>query len=86
MEYKEALKFNEKFLDTLDLKKYIEEYDCVNDITDAIEVDYNGLDILPKELEGCVFNYMDLNEITNYLANRYNKNSRSVFIVKYYLY
>lgn len=67
--------FNVQFLDTLDLSKYIEKGKLVGDIIDEIEDDYDndyeGSTLLPKELAGCIFNFMDMEEIVKYLTNRY---------------
>ena len=85
LSYREAVELNEKFLDTLDLDKYIKEYEFVDDMFSAISDDYDDSDILPKEFEGCVFNFMDDYELAEYLAKRYNLDLREQFISRYYL-
>ena len=85
-EWEQGRKRNEKFLDTLDLKKYIENSFYVDKIIDEIEEDYENSDILPKEFGGCVFNWMDQYEVAKYLAYRYCKTFREEETIRYVLY
>lgn len=81
-EWGNGKKRNEEFLDTLDLKKYVEKSIYVDEIISAIEEDYEDSDALPKEFEGCIFNWMDQYEVAKYLAYRYCKTFREEEIVR----
>ena len=72
-EWGNGKKRNEKFLDTLDLKKYVEKSIYVDEIISAIEEDYEDSDVLPKEFGGCVFNWMDQYEVAKSLSANYSK-------------
>lgn len=85
-EWENGKKRNEEFLDTLDLKKYVEKSIYVDEIISAIEEDYEDSDVLPKEFGGCVFNCMDEYEVAKYLAHRYCKTFREEETVRYILY
>lgn len=85
-EWENGKKRNEEFLDTLDLKKYVEKSIYVDEIISAIEEDYEDSDVLPKEFGGCVFNWMDQYEVARYLAYRYCKTFREEETVRYILY
>lgn len=85
-EWENGKKRNEKFLDTLDLKKYVEKSIYVDEIISAIEEDYEDSDVLPKEFDGCVFSWMDQYEVAKYLAHRYCKTFREEETVRYVLY
>lgn len=85
-EWEQGRKRNEKFLDTLDLKKYIKNSFYVDRIIDEIEEDYDGSDILPEDFGGCVFNWMDQYDVAKYLAYRYCKTFREEETVRYVLY
>ena len=73
MTFKELEDLNIEYLDTLNLDKYMNASDDVKTIIDMIEDDYDGIEDMPIELEGCVFNYLDNEDIAYYLANRYGK-------------
>ena len=79
-------KSNEEFLDTLDLKKYVEKSIYVDEIISAIEENYEDSDILPKEFGGCIFCNMDQYEVAEYLAARYGKTFHEEETVRYVLY
>lgn len=85
-EWEQGKRRNEEFLDTLDLKKYVEKSIYVDEIISVIEEDYDDSDILPKEFGGCVFNWMDQYEVAKYLAYRYCKTFREEETVRYILY
>lgn len=85
-EWKNAERRNEEFLDTLDLKKYVEKSIYVDEIISSIEEDYDDSDVLPKEFGGCVFNWMDQYEVAEYLAAKYGKTFREEEIIRYVLY
>ena len=85
-EWEQGKRRNEEFLDTLDLKKYVEKSIYVDEIISAIEENYEDSDVLPKEFDGCVFNWMDQYEVAKYLAYRYCKTFREEETVRYILY
>lgn len=85
MTNKEAEEFNKKFLDTLNLDKYVESERDIQKIIDAIEYDYDDVD-LPIELEGCIFNYLGTEDIAWYFADRYGFGCTESIIYKYTLY
>ena len=71
MEYKEFLDLQKKafiFLDTLPLEKYIIPGNMINIsvIMDCIEEDYGKL------YEDFIFNYINREEFSEYLKNRYD--------------
>ena len=85
-EWKNVEKRNEEFLDTLDLKKYVEKSIYVDEIISAIEEDYDDSDVLPDDFCGCIFCWMDQYEVTKYLAARYGKTFHEEETVRYVLY
>lgn len=85
-EWEQGVKRNEEFLDTLDLKKYIEKSIYVDRIIEAIEEDYEDSDILPEDFGGCIFCDMDRYEVAKYLAARYGKTFREEETIRYVLY
>lgn len=85
-EWEQGKRRNEEFLDTLDLKKYVEKSIYVDEIISVIEEDYDDSDILPSDFEGCVFNWMDQYEVAEYLALRYGKTFREDTTIRYVLY
>lgn len=85
-EWEQGKRRNEEFLDTLDLKKYVEKSIYVDEIISMIEEDYEDSDVLPKEFSGCVFNWMDQYEVAKYLAHRYCKTFREEETVRYVFY
>ncbi len=84
-DFKEMMRKSMDFLDTLDLDKFIENENDVEEIMNAIEDEYDDTPILPDFLEGCVFNYLSENEFADYLADRYNKKWVEITTTKYYL-
>ena len=85
-EWEQGKRRNEEFLDTLDLKKYVEKSIYVDEIISVIEEDYDDSDILPSDFEGCIFNWMDQYEVAKYLAYRYCKTFREEETVRYIFY
>lgn len=85
-EWEKGKKHNEEFLDTLDLKKYVEKSIYVDEIISAIEEDYEDSDVLPDDLGGCIFCWMDQYEVAEYLAARYGKTFHEEETVRYVLY
>ena len=84
--WQQCVKRNEEFLDTLDLKKYVEKSIYVDRIIEAIEEDYDDSDVLPDDFSGCVFNWMDQYEVAKYLATRYCKIFCEEETIRYVLY
>ena len=84
MNYQELESINKKYLDTLDLAKYIQKTDDVETIIDMIKRDYDDRDDLPIELEGCIFNYLGAEDVAHYLANRYGKRVQEEVAYKLY--
>lgn len=77
MSWKECLEWQAKekaYLDTKDLKPFIEKDKSVYDIMEEIEDTFNDY-----EEEPFIFNCMDHNEFIEYLQNRYEN-------VKFYTY
>lgn len=77
MSWKECLEWQAKektYLDTKDLKPFIEKDKSVYDIMEEIEDTFNDY-----EEEPFIFNCMDHNEFIEYLQNRYED-------VKFYTY
>ena len=77
---------NKKYLDTLDLSRYLSKSNDVKTIIDLIEKDYDDNDNLPVELEGCIFNFFGNEDVAYYLANRYGLHVHEQVIYKYTLY
>lgn len=77
--------FNVMYLDTLDLSGYLPQSSDVQTIMTLIQEDYDNNDELPDELEGCVFNFLDAEDVAYYLANRYKLNVHEEVIVHYVL-
>ena len=85
-EWEQGKRRNEEFLNTLDLKKYVEKSIYVDEIISTIEEDYEDSDILPSDFEGYIFNWMDQYEVAEYLALRYGKTFREDTTIRYVLY
>lgn len=85
-EEQSGAELNKRFLDTLDLECYLSQSGDVQETIDSIEQHYDGRDELPKELEGCVFNFLDTEDIAYYLADRYDKHVHEQVVHKYTLY
>ena len=79
-------KLNKKYLDTLDLSKYLSQSNDVQTIIDLIEKDYDDSDDLPVELEGCIFNFLGNEDVAYYLADRFGLYVHEQVIYKYTLY
>ena len=77
---------NKKYLDTLDLSEYISKSNDVKTIIDLIEKDYDDSDKLPQELDGCIFNFLGIDEIAYYLAGRYGLKVNEQVVYTYTLY
>ena len=70
-EFRAGEELNKKYLDSLDLSKYLSQSNDVQTIIDLIEKDYEDNDDLPVELEGCIFNFLGNEDVAYYLADRY---------------
>ena len=77
---------NKKYLDSLDLSSYLSQSNDVATIIDLIEKDYDDSDVLPVELEGCIFNFLGNEDVAYYLADRYGLHVHEQIIYKYTLY
>ena len=87
--YERYLKENVKYLDSLDLSEFIPKSGIVADvqpIIGAIEEKYNGSPDMPKELQGFVFDWMDDEEVAEYLAHRYGLRVMETEVTKFFLY
>ena len=68
--YNRALKQTERFLDSIEIDKYIKKHRDISDIMDKIEEDY-GYSLEDNPIfEGCVFNWMSQEEFVDYLTNK----------------
>ncbi len=74
MNEEEQKGFNKRYLDTLDLKKYVKDYTNIFTIFNNIAKDFNKSERLPYELNGRIFKYLDKCDICEYLEKRYYKN------------
>lgn len=86
MNYKELEDLNKRYLDTLNLDKYMNASDDVATIIEMIEDDYDDREDMPIELGGCIFNYLNAEDVAYYLANRYGKHVFEEIVYKYMLY
>ena len=85
-EFRAEEDLNKKYLDSLDLSKYLSQSNDVQTIIDLIEKDYDDNDDLPVELEGCIFNFLGNEDVAYYLADRYGLHVNEQIIYKYTLY
>lgn len=77
---------NKEYLDSLDLSSYLSKSNDIQVIIDLIEKDYDDNENLPSELEGCIFNYLGVEDVAYYLADRYGLHVNEQIIYKYTLY
>lgn len=70
MDWKEEEDLQYAVLDNYDFIPYLEKYDNIEDLMEAMEKDCNEKD-LPKEMCGFLFNFYGPNEVVTYLSNRY---------------
>lgn len=87
-DYLKMEEITKNFLDTLNLDEYLALSEDVDTIKILIETDFdnNKSVSLPPELDGCIFNYYNTEDLANYLANRYNKRVHERIIYKYTLF
>ena len=84
-DFERTQELNKKFLDSLDLGKYISQSKDVQEIINMIEDDYDDSSDLPDWLEGCIFNYLGKEDIAHYLADRYGFHVHKQVICEYTL-
>lgn len=72
-EFKAGIGINLRFLDTIDFTPYLKTCEDVHELCLRVEstIDPN---IIPKELEGFVFDYLTEDDVAEYLAERYKDN------------
>ena len=58
------------YLDELDWSKYLGKGVDIRDVMDEIENDKDNLPPMPKEFNGCVFNFLNEEEFCDYLEKR----------------
>lgn len=71
--YEEEEEANIRYLDSLDLDRFVEISDDVGTIMDAIREVFDDSPGLPAKLQGCVFNCLGEEEFAYYLGKRYGK-------------
>lgn len=71
--YEEEEEANIRYLDSLDLDRFVEISDDVGTIMDAIREVFDDNPGLPAKLQGCVFNSLGEEEFAYYLGKRYGK-------------
>lgn len=71
--YEEEEEANIRYLDSLDLDRFVEISDDVGTIMDAIREVFDDSPGLPAELQGCVFSCLGEKEFAYYLEKRYGK-------------
>ena len=67
---------NWEFIDTIDLIPYIEKYDDMYDLMEAVNNAYSEQAKDNSSMEGNVFNWITPDELAKYIYNKYN--------IKYY--
>ena len=67
---------NWEFIDTIDLIPYIEKYDDMYDLMEAVNNDCSEQVKDDPSMEGNVFNWITPDELAEYIYNKYN--------IKYY--
>ena len=71
--YEEEEEANIRYLDSLDLDRFVEISDDVGTIMDAIREVFDDSPGLPAKLQGCVFNSLGEEEFAYYLGKRFGK-------------
>lgn len=82
MSYEEEIKFNEDFLDTLNL----DPPDYAEEITDwCVRMEDKCKVIeLPPELQNCLFNFMDSYDIKDYILRRFGGRADTIERIYFY--
>lgn len=68
--------WNKEYLNPIDFLPYIEKFKGhdIEEMISAIEDDYNGTPLTDNELlEGCIFNWLNTEELIDYLTERYGE-------------
>ena len=79
----EVIRKTEEFLDTIDVKKYLQEDKDLYDVMDEIEEDYGKTLEDNPVFEGYVFNWMSSDEFGDYITKRYGIRIREEVITTY---
>lgn len=72
MNWQKNVKYNKDFLDTIDIRCYISVGKEIETIMDELENKYNETLKDDPILHGNIFNWMDIEDFSRYLENRYN--------------
>lgn len=90
LKYDEMMRISKEFYDTVDFMKFISE--CygeisVRDLMNCVEeyYDYHNENLIPEEFQGCFFNFMNEDEFSEYLKDRYGFQVRHEVIERYYI-
>lgn len=71
MDYEEGLSYNERVLDTIDIKPYLTKGVDIREVQDQLEDDYGHIVKDDYCMEGELFNFMDTYDFKRYLEYRY---------------
>lgn len=90
MTYEEMIKISESFYDTIDFTKFIDSNSNRIDIRDLMNCldeyyDLSHPQLLPKEFQGCFFNFINEDEFAEYLNKRYGYKIITEVIEKHWL-
>ena len=70
MTWQEENELQENVLDDYDFIPYLEKYDNIEDLMEAMETDCDSTS-LPEEMNGLLFNFYGPDGVAIYLTNRY---------------
>ena len=88
-EMKTGLEINQRFLDRIDFTPYLESCASVSEVCQEL-INHNPIPIhdMPRELHGCMFNFMDEYQIVQYLEERYGDKWRfqEELITEHYIF
>lgn len=71
MDYEEGLSYNERVLDTIDIKPYLTKGVDIREVQDQLENDYSYIVKDDYCMDGELFNFMDHYDFKRYLEHRY---------------
>lgn len=71
MNFIESQEYNRQFLDSLPIDEYLEYGIDLRELMDELKERYESLTENDPVLEGCLFNYLAVDEFADYLRNRY---------------
>ena len=74
---------NWEFIDTIDLIPYIEKYDDMYDLMEAVNNDCSEQVKDDPSMEGNVFNWITPDELAEYIYNKYNIKYYEKISIKY---